>query len=715
MSNPTATPRGLHTDPSHLQPSAQAPPPTPGGTDSPRWPLLVSSTEDEEDPNEKFELQQQLGRGSYGAVFKGLAKPTGETVAIKIIPLGEQDEILEIQKEIEMLQACDHPNVVRYLGSWKRQDALWIVMEYCGGGSVSDLMHASDAPLDEELIAYICAETLAGLAYLHAMGKVHRDIKCGNILLTETGEVKLADFGVAAQLTNTMSKRNTFIGTPHWMAPEVIQESRYDGKVDVWALGISAIEMAEITPPRWAVHPMRVIFMISRDPPPRLADRDKWSLTFHDFVAQSLQKDPKSRPSAKYLLQHKFVVAARSSKAATQILPLIRQSQDHLSALAADEEKPSAPTPLNIKESSADATGRFSWRPLHSGPTGTIAASTSSQPSPARGPWAKTGMVRARLAGLSFGASPSAAPTPSPGSIQTSAAGTMVISDEPPPSRAASFAGTMRVSSESMPRVASGSFDGSGTMVAARDSSDGGDYLAALRAAAAEDDGGYMAAVKAAAAQARKGGDATTSDARMPAPPPASAAKPRSEHERLMERLRGMYESGNVVPIPFLSAAHADPLALLEDVKAPYLTRPAREVFLTFGTEEALEPDEWLRALAEVAAEDAASRRPGSAASPPAASSSSNTTTTTIGGQAANAASSSSAADAPDSPRTLARQIPPNVLRQVQGSSVLMNLTRMLAYHKKRLNEEPLDAAALEKLQIVVNDLTDALRTILCL
>ena len=208
-------------------------------------------------------------------------------------------------------------------------------MEYCAAGSVADLMYACDAPLPEAAIAYVVSGALEGLAYLHSVGKVHRDIKCGNILLTESGDVKLADFGVAAQLTNTMSKRNTFVGTPHWMAPEVIQLSQYDGKVgqtegggagsrlagnavaaavvprgilraldlhhapmpaalraqvDVWAMGISAIEMAEQFPPRWRINPNRVIFMIVRDPPPQLADRDRWSLAFQDFVAHCLQK-----------------------------------------------------------------------------------------------------------------------------------------------------------------------------------------------------------------------------------------------------------------------------------------------------------------------------------------------------------------------------------------------------------------------------------------
>eukprot|EP00193_Tetraselmis_chui_P003626 CAMPEP_0177753396 /NCGR_PEP_ID=MMETSP0491_2-20121128/1440_1 /TAXON_ID=63592 /ORGANISM="Tetraselmis chuii, Strain PLY429" /LENGTH=314 /DNA_ID=CAMNT_0019268683 /DNA_START=121 /DNA_END=1065 /DNA_ORIENTATION=+ len=273
--------------------SRRSPPAAAGAQPSP---LGNDSTEsDAENPESRYELMEQLGEGSYGSVHKARDLVTGEVVAVKIIPLSAQEEegFAEIQREVHVLQECNHPNVVRYLGSLRARDALWIVMEYCGGGSASDLMHASEAPLDEQLINYICAETLKGLAYLHSIGKVHRDVKCGNVLLTNSGEVKLADFGVAARLTATMSKRNTFIGTPHWMAPEVIQESRYDGKVDVWSLGISAIEMGEMSPPRWSVHPMRVIFMISRDPPPHLTERDKWSLPMHDFIAQCLQKEAK--------------------------------------------------------------------------------------------------------------------------------------------------------------------------------------------------------------------------------------------------------------------------------------------------------------------------------------------------------------------------------------------------------------------------------------
>ena len=180
-------------------------------------------------------------------------------------------------------------------------------MEYCGGGSVAGLMDASKLPLAENQIAYVLHHALQGLIYLHNMYKVHRDIKCGNILLTEHGEVTLADFGVAAQLTRTISKRNTFIGTPHWMAPEVIEQNSYDAKVDVWALGISAVEMAERSPPRSDVHPMRVIFMIAREPSPTFKDQSNWSEHFNDFISQCLIKDPAHRPSSAQLLSHPFV------------------------------------------------------------------------------------------------------------------------------------------------------------------------------------------------------------------------------------------------------------------------------------------------------------------------------------------------------------------------------------------------------------------------
>ncbi|KAF8021387.1 hypothetical protein BT93_G1735 [Corymbia citriodora subsp. variegata] len=279
-----------------------------------------------EDPTTKYDVLSELGKGSYGAVYKARDRRTSELVAIKVISLCEGEEgYEEIRGEIEMLQQCNHPNVVRYLGSYQGEEYLWIVMEYCGGGSVADLMNVTEKPLEEYQIAYICREALKGLSYLHSIFKVHRDIKGGNILLTEQGEVKLGDFGVAAQLTRTMSKRNTFIGTPHWMAPEVIQENRYDGKVDVWALGVSAIEMAEGLPPRASVHPMRVLFMISIEPAPMLEDKEKWSLVFHDFVAKCLTKEPRLRPTASEMLKHKFIEKCQCG--ASVMLPKLEEAR----------------------------------------------------------------------------------------------------------------------------------------------------------------------------------------------------------------------------------------------------------------------------------------------------------------------------------------------------------------------------------------------------
>ncbi|KAI4381391.1 hypothetical protein MLD38_007463 [Melastoma candidum] len=292
-----------------------------------------------EDPTVKYELLTELGKGSYGAVYKARDKKTSELVAIKVISLCEGEEgYEEIRGEIEMLQQCNNPNVVRYLGSYQGEEYLWIVMEYCGGGSVADLMNVTEKPLEEYQIAYICREALKGLSYLHSIFKVHRDIKGGNILLTEQGEVKLGDFGVAAQLTRTMSKRNTFIGTPHWMAPEVIQENRYDGKVDVWALGVSAIEMAEGLPPRASVHPMRVLFMISIEPAPMLEDKEKWSLVFHDFIAKCLTKEPRSRPTASEMLKHKFIEKCQWS--ASAMLPKIEEARKIKASM---EQLPAAP------------------------------------------------------------------------------------------------------------------------------------------------------------------------------------------------------------------------------------------------------------------------------------------------------------------------------------------------------------------------------------
>lgn len=260
-------------------------------------------------PEEVFDVLEKLGEGSYGSVFKAIHKESGQVVAIKQVPV--ESDLQEIIKEISIMQQCDSPYVVKYYGSYFKNTDLWIVMEYCGAGSVSDIIRLRNKTLTEDEIATILKSTLKGLEYLHFMRKIHRDIKAGNILLNTEGHAKLADFGVAGQLTDTMAKRNTVIGTPFWMAPEVIQEIGYNCVADIWSLGITSIEMAEGKPPYADIHPMRAIFMIPTNPPPTFRKPELWSDEFTDFVKKCLVKNPEQRATATQLLQHTFIKNAK--------------------------------------------------------------------------------------------------------------------------------------------------------------------------------------------------------------------------------------------------------------------------------------------------------------------------------------------------------------------------------------------------------------------
>ncbi|KAM9766282.1 mitogen-activated protein kinase kinase kinase kinase 4-like isoform 10-T10 [Menidia menidia] len=286
--------------------------------DSPAKSLVDIDLASLRDPAGIFELVEVVGNGTYGQVYKGRHVKTGQLAAIKVMDVTE-DEEEEIKLEINMLKKYSHHrNIATYYGAFIKKsppghdDQLWLVMEFCGAGSITDLVkNTKGNQLKEDWIAYISREILRGLAHLHAHHVIHRDIKGQNVLLTENAEVKLVDFGVSAQLDRTVGRRNTFIGTPYWMAPEVIAcdenpDATYDYRSDLWSCGITAIEMAEGAPPLCDMHPMRALFLIPRNPPPRLKSK-KWSKKFFSFIESCLVKNYTQRPPTDQLLKHPFI------------------------------------------------------------------------------------------------------------------------------------------------------------------------------------------------------------------------------------------------------------------------------------------------------------------------------------------------------------------------------------------------------------------------
>uniref|UniRef100_A0A8C0H157 non-specific serine/threonine protein kinase n=1 Tax=Chelonoidis abingdonii TaxID=106734 RepID=A0A8C0H157_CHEAB len=263
-------------------------------------------------PEEFWEIIGELGDGAFGKVFKAQNKETKVLAAAKVIDTKSEEELEDYMVEIDILASCDHPNIVKLLDAFYYENNLWILIEFCAGGAVDAVMLELERPLTEPQIKVVCKQTLEALNYLHENKIIHRDLKAGNILFTLDGDIKLADFGVSAKNTRTIQRRDSFIGTPYWMAPEVVmcetsKDRPYDYKADVWSLGITLIEMAQVEPPHHELNPMRVLLKIAKSDPPTLAQPSKWSSDFKDFLRKCLEKNVDARWNTAQLLQHPFV------------------------------------------------------------------------------------------------------------------------------------------------------------------------------------------------------------------------------------------------------------------------------------------------------------------------------------------------------------------------------------------------------------------------
>nr|XP_050854259.1 serine/threonine-protein kinase 10 isoform X2 [Vespula vulgaris] len=313
------------------------------------------------DPEEFWEMVGELGDGAFGKVYKAQHKQTHQLAAAKMCALEGEDDLSDFMIEIDILSECKHPNVVELHEAYFIEGKLWMLIEYCDGGAVDSIMVELEKALTEPQISYVCQHMVKGLAFLHKSKVIHRDLKAGNVLLTMAGGVKLADFGVSAKNKHTLQKHDTFIGTPYWMAPEVVlcetfRDNPYDFKVDIWSLGITLIEFAQMEPPNHEMSPMRVLLKIQKSDPPKLDQPGKWSKEFNDFIAKALIKDPTSRPTADELLRHPFINRNLDSKPIRDLL--LEYKADVVEEELVDEEAEEQRTsqlPLELEQLGDDS------------------------------------------------------------------------------------------------------------------------------------------------------------------------------------------------------------------------------------------------------------------------------------------------------------------------------------------------------------------------
>ena len=271
---------------------------------------------------EDYDLVAKIGQGAYGTVYKGIDKRDKKTVAIKVINL--ETDWLPLLSEVNMVVDLANPTIVNYYDWFFDGGQLWIVMEYCDGGSLSDIMRVLKRPLNEMELCSVMHGVLKSLVFVHSKNRIHRDIKSGNLLLTSKGEIKLCDFGVSAQLDESLSsKTSTRIGSPYWMAPEVITAVGHNTKADIWSLGITALELIQGHPPLDDLQPLMAMMKIPQNPPPKAPEGSSKELA--DFISKALNKDPELRPTAKDLLSHPFILRYDENQRQNIIHDLVEQ------------------------------------------------------------------------------------------------------------------------------------------------------------------------------------------------------------------------------------------------------------------------------------------------------------------------------------------------------------------------------------------------------
>ncbi|XP_008427587.1 STE20-like serine/threonine-protein kinase isoform X3 [Poecilia reticulata] len=305
-------------------------------------------------PEEIWEIIGELGDGAFGKVYKAQNKQNGTLAAAKVIDTKTEDELEDYMVEIDILASCNHHHIVKLLDAFYFEGKLWILIEFCAGGAVDAIMLELERPLTEPQIRVVCKQTLEALTYLHENKVIHRDLKAGNILLSLDGEVKLADFGVSAKNTNTLQRRDSFIGTPYWMAPEVVmcetsKDRPYDHKADIWSLGVTLIELAQVEPPNHEMNPMRVLLKIAKSEPPTLMHPSRWSPEFNDFLRRSLDKNVDNRWNSTQLLQHPFVTSVTDSRPLRELIAEAKaEVTEEIEDSKEEEEEEEPDTPATV-------------------------------------------------------------------------------------------------------------------------------------------------------------------------------------------------------------------------------------------------------------------------------------------------------------------------------------------------------------------------------